>query len=324
MKVVYLIQTYRNPAQIYRLVKTIKQLSSDSYVLVNHDRGGCDLGSIPLKQLPGVEVIYTKTKVQRGRFSLVQAYLDAIHWLFAHGVEFDWLCNISGQDYPIQPLSKVERFLAESEYDGFLEYFYALGDPPETPWGSREGRRRYLYQYRWLRESLAPWQCSLMSPAKQLINRLQSSLYLTSTNGLAVGIKAARTPFHQQFRCYGGSEFRTLSRPCVQYLYEFINTEPELVDFYKRVCIPEESMIQTVLANSKLFKLCNDNKRYIDWSGNHHGHPRVLTQNDYPLLVDQNAHFARKFDIDQDEMILNLLDKRLFNMNEDRVSSASF
>ncbi len=70
-------------------------------------------------------------------------------------------------------------------------------------------------------------------------------------------------------------------------------------------------MMVLVLVNSRLFNLCNDCKRYFDFSTTYHGHPRILTTNDYPSLVKSNAHFARKFDIDQDSKILDLLDIRV-------------
>ena len=126
MKVVYLIQTYRNPEQIYRLVRIIKQSSPNSYVLISHDFTGCNLSPAPLRELSGVELIKTQIKGRRGQFSLVQTYLDAINWLFSRNVKFDWLCYLSSQDYPTQHLSKIEKFLTETSYDGFLEYFDAF------------------------------------------------------------------------------------------------------------------------------------------------------------------------------------------------------
>jgi hypothetical protein len=82
MKIVYLIQTYRNPEQIYRLARTLAVASSNAFILICHDRSSCDLSSVPLHTLPNVEVIFTKQRIMRGRFSLVQAYLDSIEWLF--------------------------------------------------------------------------------------------------------------------------------------------------------------------------------------------------------------------------------------------------
>jgi hypothetical protein len=312
MKVVYLIQTYRNPEQIYRLVRIIKQSSPNSHILISHDLGGCDLSPAPLRNLSGVELIKTKSKVRRGRFSLAQVYLDAISWLFNHNVEFDWLCYLSGQDYPTQPLLKIEKFLAETSYDGFLEYFDALSQQG-NPWGIREGSDRYLYQYQWFTESLFPWQRFLFKVPRAVINNLQPLIRVNTSYGLSVGIRATSSPFNEHFRCYAGSEFKTLSKKCVQYLHQYLEENTDLINFYKKACIADESLVQSILVNSGKFNICNNNKRYIDWTGNRGGHPKILTIEDYPSLIEDDIHFARKFDIHLDSQILDMLDKRILH-----------
>ncbi len=309
MKVVYLIQTHKNPEQIYRLVKTIKKSSPGSYILVSHNFKSSNLDVAPLRKLPEVEVI--SGKGGRGDFSLIQAYLDAVDWLFSQNTEFDWLTNITGQDYPTQPLTRIDQFLAETQYDGFLEYFDLLSDSEHNPWGSREGRDRYLYEYRWLSGSLSFWQRALAKFPRMVINNIQHFVRINSTYGLMVGVRTTSSPFTQEFLCYAGSYFHTLSSQCVQYLHNFSKQHPDLISYYKKTRLPDESLIQTILVNSGLFNLCNHPKRYIDWTGSRHGHPRILTSEDYPALIKDDIHFARKFDITHDSKILDMLDARI-------------
>lgn len=81
--------------------------------------------------------------------------------------------------------------------------------------------------------------------------------------------------------------------------------------YYKKTCIPDESFIQTILINSGLFNICNDFKRYINWTSTRSGHPRILTFEDYPELVKDDIHFARKFEPALDSKILDMLDARI-------------
>jgi hypothetical protein len=97
----------------------------------------------------------------------------------------------------------------------------------------------------------------------------------------------------------------------VEYLHHFSENHPEVVEYYKKVCVADESFIQTILANSNLFKLFNNNKRYFDFSKTNNGRPKILTVNDYDSLVQSQAHFARKFDIYKDSKVLDLLDKKI-------------
>ncbi len=245
---------------------------------------------------------------------MLQGYLDAVDWLFSNNTDFDWLVNLSGQDYPTQPLPLIEKFLAETKYDGFLNYFEALSDSEHNPWGIRESCNRYLYQY---------WRSGVYISANSLPGKILNRLGLVIENvqplirigflldGFMVGVRANSTPFNEKYLCYGGSYFHTLSSKCVQFLYNFSQQNAGLVSFYKNTFVPVESFIPTVLVNSHLFSLCNDNKRYIDFSICENGSPRLLTFEDYPALIKDNIHFARKFDPAQDSRILDMLDARI-------------
>ncbi|MFC3559911.1 beta-1,6-N-acetylglucosaminyltransferase [Pedobacter jamesrossensis] len=59
-------------------------------------------------------------------------------------------------------------------------------------------------------------------------------------------------------------------------------------------------------------KTNNNNLRYIDWSeGN--AHPKMLKIEDYSNLKSSTMHFARKFDTEIDEVILDKIDKELIS-----------
>ncbi|MDM9382433.1 beta-1,6-N-acetylglucosaminyltransferase [Chlorogloeopsis sp. ULAP01] len=309
MKIVYLIQTHKNPEQIYRLVNIIKESSPKSYILISHNPYFCKLDKETFGNLTNFEII--NNQGGRGDFSLIKGYLDAVHWLFSHNIKFDWLINLTGQDYPTQPLPKIEKFLAETEYDAFLFHFNALSDCEKNCWGSKEGRDRYLYQYRKLAESLPPWQEGLIKFSRRIINNIQPYIRVHTSYGITAGIRANFTPFNEYFACYGGSYFHTLSLKCIQYLYYFCNQNPELITYYQKTCLPDESFIQTILINSELFNICNDNKRYIDFTNSRQGHPRILTVNHYSHLISDEIHFARKFDMSVDSKILDMLDARI-------------
>lgn len=309
MKVLYLIQTHKNPEQIHRLVQTIKKSSPNSYILVSHDFRNCNLDTTSLRNLPDVEVI--EGQGGRGDFSIIQGYLDAINWLFSHQIDFDWLINITGQDYPTQPLQQIEKFLVETKYDGFSSYFNAFSDCDRNIWGSKQGRDRYLYQYWRSGGYLSSWQRALVKLPRMIINNIQPLVRINSSYGLLIGIRANSSPFKDNFLCYGGSFFHTLSKKCVRYLYNFSKQNTQLISYFQKTCIPDESFIQTILVNSKVFNICNDHKRYMDFTGSLHGHPRVLTSEDYPELIKDNIHFARKFEYMRDRKVLDMLDARI-------------
>lgn len=117
-----------------------------------------------------------------------------------------------------------------------------------------------------------------------------------------MGLLSRKTPFNDQFVCYGSSQWHTLSRRCVQYIRENFS----IVKYYKKTLVPDESFIQNILMNSHNFNICSDNKRYVDFTGTDWGHARILTSRDYKKITSSDFHFARKFEQDTD--VLDMLD----------------
>lgn len=307
MKVCYLIQSHKNPEQIARLVRVIKKMSSMDFVLISHDFTSCDHVKTLVQDLAGVEVISCKN--ERGDFSLVQSYLDAVHWLFSHNIKFDWIINLSGQDYPTQPLTLFKKSFAETAYDGYFKYFEVLSE--QSPWGIKNGFLRYFYQYFRLSGLLSPWQRGLLKPLVFLVNNVQPFFKVDTSYGFMVGFSASISPFNENFLCYGGSYWKILSRKCVEFLYNFSNEHPELISYFSKTLISDESFIQSILLNSKKFNFCNYNYWHVDFLDSQHGHPSVLTSKDFSVLSNDDVYFARKFDMVQDSKILDMLDARI-------------
>lgn len=306
MKVCYFIQTHKNPAQIYRLVRTIKTSSPTAQVLIGHDFTSCYLDMAPLKDLSDVYLLKGTSPVGWADFSLIQPYLNAVNWLLENNCKFDWLVYLSGQDYPTQPLSAIENFLSTTDYDGFILYADSFSE--EGYLLVNNPLERYFYQYYrppvWARPYLKlPYKILLK------VQKLIPLIHCWYINDFPIGLKASTNPFNENFRCYSSSQWHTLSVKCVEYLADFINKNSSIVDYYKKTVIPDESFMATILVNSNLFKLCNNHQRYMEFIGDS-AHPRILTEKDESTLTNASFQFARKFD--QDSKILDVLDEYIF------------
>jgi hypothetical protein len=305
MKICYLIQTHQYPEQIYRLIKTIQSSGTDNQIIISHHFAACDLD---VNRLEKNQVKVINGKGGRGKFASVQSYLNAIKWLIDNQIEYDWLIYLSGQDYPIKPISEIDSFLSITEYDGFMEYFNVFS--LLSHWSIQEGTSRYLFKYQSIEflRKIPSWLKGLFTPIK-IINYLQPFFRINLAYEM-FGIRR-KSLFNKDFLCYGGSFFTTLSRKCVEYLHSFSQKHPEVVEYYQKVCVSDESFLQTILVNSRRFHLCNDNKLYFDFSKTQNGRPKVLSINDYNSISQSDAHFARKFDITQDRIILDILDEKI-------------
>jgi hypothetical protein len=311
------MQTHTRPAQVARLVEVIKEGSPDSVVLISHDDSGPPLDVRRLEALPGVHVF--NVPCSYGDFSHLDRYFDAVDWLDAQGVEYDWLENITGQDYPLRPIAEIERRLADSELDGFLQYAPVFPDetPPSADRGAGpdyqlckpfDAAMRYRYRHwrigrptrakqRWLRPLMAvdwmqPW--------------VRVSLAFST-----IGIRRRTSIFSDDFICYGGSFFCTLSARAVRYARKFARENPDIVDFFRSTQAPDEVFLHTVLVNSGEFRFLPDRKRYIDYSRTRNNHPKTLGVPDLERMLASGDHWARKFDINHDAEVLDILDRHI-------------
>jgi hypothetical protein len=309
----YHIQSHRSPDQLIRLVHAIKRYSPTSFVHVSHDRNGASIDIAELQALP--DVVVQLHDGGYGDFSHVDRYIAAVDWLNGSGVPVDWMVNISGQDYPLRPLSDAERELADSGADGFLEYWDAFG--PESHWPRHRVRSRYLFQHRRLLP-LGPRAKRLLRPV-QVVNRVQPLVRLHVAYGLVAGVRA-RAPFGPDLRLHGGSAFASLGWPAVTYLREFLDRRPDVTAWFRRCLSPVEAVFQTVLCSSGRFNLVPDCKRYFDFRGSTLNHPKTLTAEDLPAALASGAHFARKFDYERYPELIDQLDARLAATAGDRSS----
>jgi hypothetical protein len=82
--------------------------------------------------------------------------------------------------------------------------------------------------------------------------------------------------------------------------------------YYKRTILPSESVVHTILVNDERWSIVNDACRYVNWGpGPHATSPQVIRNEDFRKVVRSGQPFARKFDCNVDEAILDRLDEWL-------------
>ncbi len=316
-RICYHLQTHTRPDQIQRLVEVIKTGSQDSVVLISHDMAAPPLDVKRLEQLPGLHVLSHRSRY--GDFSHLDRYFAAVDWLDEHGVEYDWLENMTGQDYPLRPIAEIEERLAASDVDGFLQYapVFPQQVPDLADVGAAPGYRlckpfdaafRYRYRHWWIG---APTTAKQRWLRPVMAVNFAQPLVRVSLAFSTVGVRRWHDPFGDNFIFYGGSFFCTLSSGCARYARDFCRDNPELVGYFRTTLAPDEVFLQTVLVNSGKFRLTPDSRRYIDYSRSRNNHPKVLGTDDLIPMIDSGAHWARKFDTSRDSAVLDLLDDRV-------------
>jgi hypothetical protein len=308
MRVCYFIQSHRDPEQIHRLVRTLRSGSANSVIVVQHNPRAVALNWKPLEELPDVVQFQARGPQLRSHYSCqIEPYLDAIAWLDRERHHYDWIVNLTAQDYPVKPVAAFEALLERSSADAYLRYWDVFTG--ESPWSQRKARARYFHRYWRFPEGSE----RALHALRFLTSVLPIQFYLVY--GPWVGVRRLRTPFRDGFRCYGGWAWFSLRRDAARYLNEFLRDHPDVEEHYRRAVTAEESLVQTILVNARQFRLVNDDLRYIDYSQADRGSPRVLTTADLPMLADGPWHLARKFDWGVDRGVLDRIDRELLHLS---------
>lgn len=301
MRVAYHIQSHKDPAHLLRMIERIRRSGGESIILASHQVGGEALTQDDLER--GGEGVLLPSAGGYGDFSHLDRYLESVRWLIERDDPFDWFVNLSGQDYPLCPMARMEEELAASDADAWLGFFDVFG--PDSKWPHSRGRTRYEFRH-WRTSRMTPrWQRRLRPLAA--INLVQPLVRFSPSFG-AVGVRR-RSLFSETFRCYGGSFFGAISRECAYYLDDQDRARPQVAEYFRSTLAPDEVFVQTMLGNAGRFIIRPQARRYFDFSLNDGNHPKVLGTDDLAAMLSSSAWFARKFDSTVDAAVLDELDR---------------
>ena len=319
MRTAFLVLNHRPPAQLLRLLRTLRSGDRDAPLVVHHDRFRSNFNESALEPLGSAHLLTSDVPVKWGDFSIVDVYWQSLAWMLEH-VEFDWVVVLSAQDYPIKPLRALEDMLSQSDADVFMHAEKI--DDIAYGRGRWERRRRYLYQYRDRPAAPVPAHAGVLHRVGHLtqefvfasLNILQPYVHFYKLpDGLprCVGVRARSTPFSATFPCWYGPDRSTLSHRAAEVVVATSRRRPEYVAYYRKTMLPDESATATIVCNAPELKIEPRDLHHIRWTRARSGHPDVFGVADLPELLASPCYFARKFDIAQDIDVLDRLDQAI-------------
>jgi hypothetical protein len=327
MKISFLILNHREPTQLLRLVSTLKSQLPDSPVVIHNDRFKVDIPESLISEFPDTYLLTSDWPISWGDFSCVASEWRSMAWM-TENLQFDWLILLSCQDYPIKPLASLKQFLPSVNSDALLAAT-PIGEL-ESWLDRRDRHRRYLYQYRPVRQAS---EVGILAARRRRWLREHSGLFVDIFNygqpylqfykfpdqmPWRVGTRALHTPFTREKPCWFGSHWLSLSSRAVDYVVSYVQEHPEYAHYYRATIIPEESATATLVCNAPGLRVDRRELHYVRWSDPHTGHPDTFMARDLPELLTARGYFARKFDVAKDSSVLDELDEMLANA---RISS---
>jgi hypothetical protein len=299
MTVAYVVVSYRNPAQVLRLVSALRE-APGSEVVVRHDQRSTRLEREAVEER-GAHLLDDGIEVAWGEFSYLEVLVEALEWSLER-LSPDWILVLSGQDYPLRPPADTERWLAGAAEDAFLTAAWEVPTDhrPEPP--AEEFFLRYAYRH----HPLPAW----VPHAPRALRDLVYTREMPAGLGNRVGFRRARLPYGPERRCFVSADWLTLSARAARAVTAAARGDQRLIRHYRGSIIPSESFFATVLLNDPGLDVALEDRRFLSFAGPGVPHPDVLTSRHLDELVGSGMHFARKFDAEVDAGVLDALDER--------------
>jgi hypothetical protein len=305
---VYVVFSHRRPVQVERLVTKILALSPKATVVLHHDpRSEPMVWSVP----PGPRVHLVEPQpMDWGAFTMVAATAHVLRHVDQH-LDYDWCAVISGQDYPATDLERWEKGLTGPDGAG-VDYLLAAEEvdfDPGRPRRELVADEYYVrYAYRWRPLGAVPkGAVALANRVAALVGAGPVLVTRPFKGHPKLGIARA-TPFGHDWRCFKGSQWMALSKKAVKRILEVMDARPELAAYYATTLVPDESYLQSILANQSDLRGIAQRLSFTRWGGSARPHPLVLRSTDVDAVMASGCAFARKFDIDIDAGALDELD----------------
>ena len=229
---------------------------------------------------PNVYFIKDRIDIKWAGYTTVEAALSGIRQIAATGIKYDFVNLITGQDYPIKSANYISKFLAENKGREFILFKHFNSD-----WAEAKARvERYHFND---------------MPFKGK-HRLESIVnFLTPTREFPI----------KNIELVGKETFWTLSLDCAVYVLNYLDSNHKLRRFLRYTWGSDEFIFQSIIMASP-FKdsVVNKNYRLINWP-EVGSRPNFFVASDFDRIMASDSLFGRKFDINVDEKIFNLLDK---------------
>lgn len=189
----------------------------------------------------------------------------------------EYIHLISGGDFPVKNSSAFIQQLRSNKDKEFIENFPL----PTTRWANGGLNRLYNYNL----YDVFNGKEERGANAIRMVLKIQEKL------------KFKRKISKNIPPLYGGSTWWTLSRSCLQYVIDYTQKHPMLLQSLKHSFCSEEIYFQTVIMNSPFSKqVVDSNLRFIKWVEKHGSMPAILDENDLDEMVASNSLFARKIE----------------------------
>lgn len=300
-KYIYLILAHKNPQQLFRLVSRLNDNFTHFYIHI-------DLKSDfklfeQLKDIENVTLIEKRVNCIWGDFSTIIAMLNLIESALQKNT-LGMCIFLSGCDYPIKSKKQIQTFIDNNMNKNFIDII-----DKDKVWFPFNVRTDYYK----INFSDKMWDFVTLKG----LNR--RTLYYFKNGHISflklINILLVRRKLKIKIDFFGGSQWWAMNIHTLTKLYSFIIINKKvLFRYFKDSLLPDEFFFQTILNHLKRNDptiVTEGSLTYVNITRKDCKLPVTFCKNDLVELLTQpeSKLFARKFEIEVDETILDKIDE---------------
>lgn len=297
LRLAYLIFVHKNPSQLARLLKRLYCPTNMFYIYVD-GKADLNLFKSATQTIPSDNVVWltNRKSISWGNFSLSDAYLSGFKTILKQRPEPDFILTISGQDYPIATNETIHSWLAQHADQTILDHSIITDDAPHI----QERVEQYYLSVKRHHAVIYP------HPNPDILRKkvFNTALRLSGRFPLP-----RRMPLGHQL--YFGTNWFQLKPVAAQYLVDFSRLNPAYLQFFRTTYVPEEIFFHTALLNasdSVRGKVYNQRMTYMQWDRPSGAYTSPISISELPSMLASGKLFARKFDKQHGDEVLDQID----------------
>lgn len=292
MKIAYIVLCHKNANQINLMIENLLKNNSDVFLHI-------DLKSDIEEKINKREHLYILPKSQSysidwGSNNMILATLNLLKFVRNTNNDYDYICLLSGQDFPIVNYKRINETFEQNKGYNFIDII-----------------DKDTLEYKKYKKLYEIWYPKWITKNNVLI-KIIKRIYMIVTGGFyhTFSIFKRKKPFDFEFEF--GSQWWALTSKCAYNILDYCEKNKEYIEYFNHCIIPDESFFQTLFMSSPYVKLRKDNLTFVNWGKNRRS-PEILNENDYEkiLKASEKKCFARKFDESLDRNILMRINEML-------------
>lgn len=295
MKLAFCILTHKQPdSQFIDLLEFISKFENVT-IVIHHDYSQSTFEDSLIEKY-NLHMIHPSIKTQWSHISKVFATISIFTKIAEISPDVDWIITLSANCLPIKPREHIKKFFEDSSYDYYM-FSHPIGMQFDGiyKWHYQALFTKYLFSFPFFTR--------------------KGKFYMKA---FRIPINPASTGF-KNYKAFTGSDwFFINNKTLFRVLDAGIANHPISKHVAKQNMAPDmtasavEIVLQTFILNQEDLKGCDNYYRYINWEGTTDWHPNTLTLEHWEDIKNNEALFARKFDVNKSKELIEKIKKELW------------